>query len=290
MIDPLILSRDGPLFLFAHANGYPPEAYRTFLLPFLDDFQVMALPLRPFWPGSDPDRLKDWRLFRDDYLDFLKELESNQRLSSRSKIGFNQVIGVGHSVGGMTTLMAAIERPKLFRALVLIEPVLFPPWRGIIMRAQAPFNLKRRFYPLIRGTLRRKVNFPSREVMFTNYRLKKIFKGLSDPVLRDYVAGLASDNPDGTVNLKYSPAWEARIYETSGLADAYVWRNLPKVSCPVLVLRGENSETLKPRVVRRMAKKLPDGQAYTQPEAGHLLPLEVPDRTASLIADYLKSV
>ncbi|MGB2956505.1 MAG: alpha/beta hydrolase [Anaerolineales bacterium] len=290
MIDPLILSRDGPLFLFAHANGYPPEAYRTFLLPFLDDFQVMALPLRPFWPGSDPDRLKDWRLFRDDYLDFLKELESNQRLSSRSKIGFNQVIGVGHSVGGMTTLMAAIERPKLFRALVLIEPVLFPPWRGIIMRAQAPFNLMRRFYPLIRGTLRRKVNFPSREVMFTNYRLKKIFKGLSDPVLRDYVAGLASDNPDGTVNLKYSPAWEARIYETSGLADAYVWRNLPKVSCPVLVLRGENSETLKPRVVRRMAKKLPDGQAYTQPEAGHLLPLEVPDRTASLIADYLKSV
>ena len=290
MIDPLILSRDGPLFLFAHANGYPPEAYRTFLLPFLDDFQVMALPLRPFWPGSDPDRLKDWRLFRDDYLDFLKELESNQRLSSRSKIGFNQVIGVGHSVGGMTTLMAAIERPKLFRALVLIEPVLFPPWRGTIMRAQAPFNLMRRFYPLIRGTLRRKVNFPSREVMFTNYRLKKIFKGLSDPVLRDYVAGLASDNPDGTVNLKYSPAWEARIYETSGLVDAYVWRNLPKVSCPVLVLRGENSETLKPRVVRRMAKKLPDGQAYTQPEAGHLLPLEVPDRTASLIADYLKSV
>ncbi|MCK4490271.1 MAG: alpha/beta hydrolase [Anaerolineales bacterium] len=290
MIEPLILSRDGPLFLFAHANGYPPEAYRTFLLPFLDDFQVMALPLRPFWPGADPDRLKDWKLFRDDYLDFLQELESNQRLSGHSKIGINQVIGVGHSVGAMTTLMAAIERPDIFRALVLIEPVLFPPWRGTIMRAQAPFNLMRRFYPLIRGTLRRKANFPSREVMFTNYRSKQIFKGLSDPVLRDYVAGLVSDNPDGTVNLKYSPAWEARIYETSGLADAYVWRNLPKVSCPVLVLRGENSETLKPRVIRRMTKKLPDGQAYTQPEAGHLFPLELPDRAASLTVEYLKSI
>lgn len=290
MIDPLILSRKGPLFLFAHANGYPPEAYRTFLLPFLDDFQVMALSLRPFWPGSDPDCLKDWKLFRDDYLDFLKELESDQRLSGHSKVGFNQVIGVGHSVGAMTTLMAAIERPDLFRALVLIEPVLFPPWKGIIMRTQAPFNLMRRFYPLIRGTLRRKVNFPSRKVMFTNYRGKRIFKGLSDPVLRDYVAGLASDNLDGTIDLKYSPAWEARIYETSGLADAYVWRNLPKVTCPVLVLRGEKSETLKPRVIQRMAKKLPAGQAYTQQGAGHLLPLELPDRTASLTANYLKSV
>ncbi len=126
--------------------------------------------------------------------------------------------------------------------------------------------------------------------MFTNYRGKPIFNGLSDPVLRDYVAGLASDNPDGTVNLKYSPAWEARIYETSGLADAYVWRNLPKVTCPVLVLRGENSETLKPSVVQRMIKKLPDGQAYTQPEAGHLLSLELPDRAASLAAEYLKSI
>jgi pimeloyl-ACP methyl ester carboxylesterase len=290
MIDPLILSRNGPLFLFAHANGYPPEAYRTFLLPFLDDFQVMALSLRPFWLGSDPDCLKDWKLFRDDYLGFLKELESDQRLSGHSKVGFNQVIGVGHSVGAMTTLMAAIERPDLFRALVLIEPVLFPPWKGIVMRAQAPFNLMRRFYPLIRGTLRRKVNFPSREVMFTNYRRKSIFKGLSDPVLRDYVAGLASDNLDGTVNLKYRPAWEARIYETSGLADAYVWRNLPKVTCPVLVLRGEKSETLKPRVIQRMAKKLPEGQAYTQQGAGHLLPLELPDRAASLTVNYLKSV
>jgi len=285
MVDPLILSRNGPLFLFAHANGYPPEAYRTFLLPFLDDFQVMALSLRPFWPGSDPDCLKDWKLFRDDYLDFLKGLESDY-----SKVGFNQVIGVGHSVGAMTTLMAAIERPDLFRALVLIEPVLFPPWKGAVMRAQAPFNLMRKYYPLIRGTLRRKVNFSSREVMFTNYRRKSIFKGLSDLVLRDYVAGLASDNPDGTVDLKYSPAWEARIYETSGLADAYVWRNLPKVTCPVLVLRGEKSETLKPRVIQRMAKKLLEGQAYTQQGAGHLLSLELPDRAASLTANYLKSV
>jgi len=190
----------------------------------------------------------------------------------------------------MTTLMAAIEWPKIFRALVLIEPVLFPPWKGTVMRAQAPFNLMRKYYPLIRGTLRRKVNFPSREVMFTNYRRKSIFKGLSDPVLQDYVAGLASDNPDGTVDLKYSPAWEAKIYETSGLADAYVWKNLPKVTCPVLVLRGENSETLKPRVIKRMAKKLPEGQAYTQQGAGHLLPLELPDRSASLIVNYLKSV
>jgi len=124
--------------------------------------------------------------------------------------------------------------------------------------------------------------------MLKNYRKKQIFQKLSDDVLRDYVSGLAKDNPDGTATLKYSPEWEARIYETGGLTDAYVWKNLPGIPCPVLVLRGEDSGTLKPQVVQMMIKKLPNGQSHTEPESGHLLPLEIPDRAANLVAEYLQ--
>jgi len=287
MINPLVLSRIGPPFLFIHANGYPPEAYQSFLTHFLDKYQVMALSLRPFLPDSDPASLKDWRDFRDDYLDFIDD-QVSQKGRNDSKFIDRQVIGVGHSVGAMTNLMAAIERPNLFKALVLIEPVLFPRWQGTLMRVLAPFNLMRKIHPLIRATLKRKVNFPSQELMLKNYRGKPIFQRLSDDVLRDYISGLAKDNPDGTVNLKYCPEWEARIYETGGLADAYVWKNLPGISCPVLVLRGEDSETLKPQVVKRMIRKLPNGQSHTEPETGHLLPLEIPDRAANLVAEYLQ--
>jgi len=287
MINPLVLSRIGPPFFFIHANGYPPEAYQLFLNHFLDKYQVMALSLRPFLPDSDPTSLKDWRDFRDDYLDFIDDQISKKRFGD-SKIIAGQVIGVGHSVGAMTSLMAAIERPNLFKALILIEPVLFPPWRGALMRVLAPYKLIRKIHPLIRATLKRKVNFPSQELMFMNYRGKPIFQRLSDDVLWDYVSGLAIDNPDGTVNLKYSPAWEARIYETGGLADSYVWENLAGIPCPVLILRGQDSDTLKPQVVQSMIKKLPDGQSHTEPETGHLLPLEIPDRAASLVAAYLQ--
>ena len=287
MIDPLVLSRTGLPLLFIHANGYPPEAYQSFLAHFLDKFQVIALSLRPFFPGSEPTNLKDWRDFRDDYLDFIDDQLFNEGFGD-SKIGDTQLIGVGHSVGAMTSLMAAIERPNLFKALVLIEPVLFPPWQGSLMRVLAPCNLIRKIHPLIRTTLKRKVNFPSKELMFMNYREKPIFHRLSDDMLRDYVSGLANENPDGTVQMKYSPEWEARIYETGGLADEYVWRNLPHVTCPVLVLRGEDSDTLKPRVLQRMVNDLPNGQSHTEPETGHLLPLEIPDRAASLVADYLQ--
>jgi len=137
MINSQVLSRIGRPFLFIHANGYPPETYRSFLTHFLDKYQVITLSLRPFLPDSDPINLKDWRDFRDDYLDFIDDQVSKKRFG-RSKTIDPQVIGVGHSVGAMTNLMAAIERPNLFKALVLIEPVLFPRWRGILMRVLAP--------------------------------------------------------------------------------------------------------------------------------------------------------
>ena len=106
-------------------------------------------------------------------------------------------------------------------------------------------------------------------------------------MLRDYVDGLAGKNPDGTFSLKYTPAWEARIYETGGIADWFVWRNLAKVKCPVLVIRGENSDTLRDQTMRKIVNKLPRGKAYTIPDAGHLVPLESPRRTAEIILEFL---
>jgi pimeloyl-ACP methyl ester carboxylesterase len=200
------------------------------------------------------------------------------------------VIGVGHSIGAMVCLMAAIERPKDFRALVLIEPVLWPPLRGLLIRLQSPLNLIRSIHPLIRRTLKRKRIFPTREAMFTNYRKKQIFRAISDDVLRDYVEGLTQDLPDGSVELKYSPDWEARIYETSGIADGYVWGNLCRVRCPVVILRGERSQTFRRRVLWMMQKLLPDSRGFTLPAAGHLVPLESPYRTAQIVLTFLDSI
>ena len=199
-------------------------------------------------------------------------------------------MGMGHSLGGMTTLMAAIEVPERFRALVLIDPTLFSPWKGFLFRSAAPFKLFRYFHPLGRRTLRRKTAFLDQESMFQNYREKKIFEAFSDEVLRDYVRGLANPKLDGTVGLKYSPEWEVQIYETVGTADCYVWSGLSRISCPVLVLRGENSDTMEEKILERIARKLPSCQAVTVPAVGHLLPLEAPRQVADVILEFLDQV
>ena len=282
-IEPLILSEEGPLLIHAHANGYSPEVYRAFLDPFLDTYQTRAIYLRPFWPGSLPDSMRDWRVFRDDYLE---DLPAHLEAAG----GVEQLIGRGHALGAMTTLMAAIEEPERFRALILIEPTIFPLYVGYAMRLMAPFNLFRYLHPLVRRTLRRRTTFTDQESMYQNYRRKKIFEKIPDPVLRDYVSGLAAKNPDGTVGLKYSPAWEVGVYEAGGSADHYVWKNLPGITCPVLVVRGENSDTVSQNTLERIARKLPQGQAVTLPAVGHLLPLEAPDLAAATVLDFLDSV
>lgn len=283
-LEPIRLSEKGPLLVFAHANGYPPVAYRSFLNPILNDYQVFSLYLRPFWPDSNPQEMRDWRTFRDDYL---PEVEGLIEKYGKQSSSTGQVIGVGHSLGAMTTLMAAIETPDLFQALVLIEPVLFPRLRGVLMRLLAPFGILKRIHPLIKGTLKRKTRFESREAMYERYRVKPVFSGLSDQVLRDYVEGLTVEETDGEVKLNYPPDWESRIYETGGIADWYVWRNLSKVECPVLVIRGEDTYVLFDRVINAMVGKLPKGEGYTMEGTGHLVPLEEPGDTAALVMEFL---
>jgi pimeloyl-ACP methyl ester carboxylesterase len=282
--EPLTFSDQGPLLVHAHANGYPPLVYRSFLEHFLDSYQVKGIYLRPFWTGTNPEALSDWRVFRDDYLAELPTLLDKIPESSRT------LIGMGHSLGAVTTLMAAIKIPETFRALVLIEPTIFPAWQGNAMRLLAPLRLFRHLHPLIRRTLRRKTSFPDRETMFQNYRSKGIFRKIPDPVLRDYVAGLAAEKPDGTLTITYPPLWEARIYETGGSVDRYVLENAGRVTCPTLILRGEESDTLGARITARLVERLPLGEGITLPAAGHLLPLEAPERAARLVLDFLGRV
>jgi pimeloyl-ACP methyl ester carboxylesterase len=280
-------SQEGPILTFIHANGYPLDVYEPLLAPLLPDYRVIGYQLRPFWPGTDPGEIQDWRSFRDDYLGFLKSGEQGTKL----EVGpGNEVIAMGHSIGAMTSLLAAVKAPELFRALVLLEPVIFPRFYGLILRLAAPFKLVRCFHPLIRQTLQRKTNFPDRRRMFENYRGKNRFRRISDDILMNYVVGLSRDLPDGTCELVYRPEWEVRIYETAGIADRAAWRRMDQLPFPVLVVRGEDSDTLRESVYDDLVSRIPLSCGITVAGAGHLVPLEKPIRTAELILEFLQTL
>ena len=46
---------DGRILHFAHANGYPPEAYKPLLEKLSNKYHLLAMRMRPLWHNSDPE-------------------------------------------------------------------------------------------------------------------------------------------------------------------------------------------------------------------------------------------
>lgn len=100
-----------PLLQFSHANGFPAACYRVFLDALSDRFDVRAVPCighDPRYPVTD-----GWPRLVDK---LIAAIETHGR----------PVIGVGHSLGGMLSFLAAVQRPALFHAVILLDAPLRP--------------------------------------------------------------------------------------------------------------------------------------------------------------------
>jgi pimeloyl-ACP methyl ester carboxylesterase len=235
--------------------------------------------LRPLWEGSNPNEIKNWRPFSDDLLKFLAQNPS-------------PVIGVGHSIGAVVTLRAALRQPENFRALVLIDPVLFVPSFIVKWQLIRRLGLGEQLHPLIAGTKKRRRTFDDLETVFRGYRSRNIFRYMSDENLRILIQGMTQPRGDGTYQLIYSPEWEAQIYRT-GMQDFDIWRELPKLEVPTLFLRGAETDTFLENAAKFVKRKQPKAWVETLEKSTHLLPLERPrevfDRMQSFLKETLKA-
>lgn len=270
---------DGPPLHFAHANGYPPLAYLPLIETLTPRYHVYSMLFRPLWPGApmSPDDINDWGPFVDDLFDFFEE---------RGAAG-QRVIGVGHSLGAMVTLAAALCRPELFRAVVLLDPVLFNRRFLFLWGLFQKLGLARQVHPLVGATLRRRRVFDSVEAMFNHYRRVPIFSRIDAAGLRAYVAATARPRPDGQVELAYSPEWEVRVYETGYFN---LWNELKNLRPPLLVVWGRESDTFRPPVARKLQAFVPNAVIHGFQGAGHLVPLEKPAEVGAVIQSFLEKV
>ena len=228
-----------PVVHIAHANGFPPATYQLAVKPLLDHFHVVSLSK-----------------------DLIEGLEQ-----------FGQpVIAVGHSLGGVATLMAATERPELFSQVVLMDPTMLPPdllrkfwWMKL-------FGMTPRI-DLVEGALCRRRHWESREIAFSSFKGKRLFEKWPEEIFVAYVEGMTRVNPQGGFDLAYSADWEAQIYRT---IPTDVWKWVPQLQQPTLVLRGGDSNTFVADSEKAFEKIRPQTQFATVLGAGHLVAQEAP--------------
>jgi len=110
-----------------------------------------------------------------------------------------------------------------------------------------------------------------------------VFAGVSDTVLRDYVAAGHVEQPDGSVTLRHSGAWEACIYRSVPRMTGA----LKAVARPMLIVAGESSDVLNAERLS-WAKAINPAVDIESLAGGHLLPLESPEACAKATADFIR--
>jgi pimeloyl-ACP methyl ester carboxylesterase len=268
---------EGTPLHFLHANGYPPECYTPLFELLKSRYRLFGMKLRPLWDGTKPEDLDSWHPLSEDLLNFL------------TAGGLTPVIGVGHSIGAIVTLRAALRAPGRFRALVLLDPVLFVPLTLMAWKIARDLNLGYKFHPKIEGALKRRRVFDNLEMVFRGYRAREVFKYMGDESLRAYISGITKPRTNGGFELAYSPEWESRIYMT-GLQDFDLWQGLPSLKPPTLVIRGAETDTFLENAADLVKEKNPKIQVRTLPQSTHILPLERPREVFHLIQAFLSDI
>jgi pimeloyl-ACP methyl ester carboxylesterase len=263
----------GRVLHLAVANGFPPLTYRALLDPLAARYHVVSLPPRPLWDAPPPpESINSWRSLAVDLMAGLRAYD------------LNGVIAVGHSFGSVASMLAVSTEPKRFAALILLDPTLLSPRRLWMLAVLRRFGLEGRM-PLVRGALRRRSRFTSRDEAFTYWRGKPLFRDWSDDALGLYTDAMVCPSAEGGLELTWPPEWEAHYYRT---IYAGSWQALETLrgTVPILCLRGEMSDVFDASAGERFQHILPDATLEVV-AGGHLFPLSAPDATRAVIEKWL---
>lgn len=248
---------------FAHANGFPSGTYRKLFAALEPDYQVTYLDQH----GHDPRFPVD-----DNWQNLVQEL-----IAQLSALG-EPVWGVGHSLGGMLHYHAALQRPDLYRGVVMLDSPM-PTWldQAVIWTAKK-LGFIDKLTPAGQ-TLGRREAFSCRDEARRYFASKPLFRTFDPDCLDAYVSyGLQPCGPG--LRLRFDPQTEINIYRSV----PHVTPGWPHaLAIPLAVVRGTQSRVVLPHhayLLRLVAR----GEAHRVP-GGHMFPLEYPSQTAVLLRE-----
>ena len=176
------------------------------------------------------------------------------------------IVGVGHSMGAASLLMAEMLAPGTFTAIVAIEPIVFPP-------PYEPID----HHPLVQTARRRKPSFPSRAAALDNFGSKAVFAAWDPRSLQAYVrCGLLPAGDEWV--LACPPEYEAAFFAAGAAHGA--WERLGEVQVPVRVVAGRDSDSHPAEFAAEQAARLGNATLEIVAGSGHFLPMEQPGRVA----------
>ncbi len=252
-----------PPVLFAHATGFHGRAWDV-IARGLPGRRKIAVEVRGHGRSGKPSPPYLWRDFGSDIAAVAEALHVQAAL------------GVGHSMGGHSTVCAAALRPETYSELLLIDPTIMPRRLYGTAAPDASYIGKRRNV------------FASAEAMIERFRDRLPFSRWHPQVLRDYcVYGILPRG--GEFVLACPPHIEESIYRQSRMPESNIYPEIERIQQPVTVIRaGKTREhgvfdlSTSP-TAPDLAAQFPHGRDMVFADCTHYIPMEAPDRIAALV-------
>lgn len=286
MTQPTHISGQTPLLVFSHGNGLPGGTYGVLLRRLqARGYQVKALdkfghdprfPVSSNWPHL---------------VEQLREFASAAAAEHDGPLYL-----VGHSMGGLVSLMCAAQHPVLggrpVRGVVMLDTPTVLGWRAHALGLAKRTPWIDRFTPAQLSRNRRHV-WTSAEEAHTHFARRRFFALWEPEALRDYVEHGTHDesHADGTQRvLSFRRDIETQIFNTLPHNLGRLLRQHP-LRFPLAFIGGTESEELR-RFGLRLPRKVLDKRhpdRFQMLPGTHLYPLERPDDTVAAIERALRS-
>jgi pimeloyl-ACP methyl ester carboxylesterase len=248
---------------FSHANGFPAACYQRMFSHLEGDFRITAINMLgqdARYPVTD-----GWAHLVDELIDYLER-----------EVGA-PVLAVGHSLGGYLSYLAAVRRPELFRALIMLDSPIMSPLKGHSFGLLKRLGVADRLTPA-HLTLERRREWPSAGAARAHFQHKGAFRRFDPACLDDYIRHGTVATDDGGVRLAFDPAVEHRIYHS---IPHDLHRHRRRLAVPAGFIGARESDEL-----RRIGMAAMRGRfRIALVDGGHLFPFEQPAAAAAAIRD-----
>jgi pimeloyl-ACP methyl ester carboxylesterase len=222
-----------------------------------DRYRVIALDQRGHGDTSWP---KELDYSTDDYVRDLEALVEY--------LGLERFALIALSMGGMNAMAYAAKHPERVTHLVAVDirPAVNADKRPNREQDKRTADNGHTVFPNLEGA------FIARKFMHPH---------TPDDSIRHHVQHLLKQLPDGQWTNKHDPRvscyWKPRN----------LWSELPKITAPVLIVRGGQSYVLSGDVAEEMRAAFPNAELVTIEAAGHTVPEDQPQAFIDAVEAFL---
>ena len=170
-------------------------------------------------------------------------------------VGFDKFTLIGHSMGGRNSMAFAGNNADKLENLVIVDigPDLDPRGSGRITQELIDVPEE----------------FDSFEDVYTYQSKQNRF--CSEPVLRRRLTYATKELSNGKFGWRYDLQIREQRRNNTGSKQPDLWINLPGIKCPVLVVRGSETDTLGLETAEKMVEVLPNGKLVHVEKAAHMV-------------------